>query len=218
MIVFLLACLVFLILQKFVEPKERRVIVTSHFKEDLSWLKKAKWDVVVIDHKGSAPSAIKPLAVIPNRGREASSYLKYILDNWDNLPDYVAFIHGHEDAWHHFKGPLLPIIENTDLEPGMYTSLNYIFGQPLNMKDSIQPYWGEWLGLGPLPKDPPCAPGAAQFIVARDRILSRPKKLYQDMYDYIIDPHNDHYAIGCFYEYIWHYIFTHKWNMCVCET
>ena len=36
-----------------------------------------------------------------NKGNEASVYLKYIIDNYDNLPDFTFFIHDEEYAWHH---------------------------------------------------------------------------------------------------------------------
>jgi len=210
--------IVFFTLTWVTKKKEKFVIVTSHWKEDLTWLTSSKCPVILIDHQGSAPSVIRPTTTIVNRGREASSYLRYILDNYDSLPEHVAFIHGHEDAWHHKKGPVLPQIEHATLVPGMYVSLNYEMGQPLSM-NSIRHDWHvvePW--LGPLPKDPPCAPGCAQFIVSRDRIRSRPKQLYQAMYAYILHPGHDHYGIGCFYEYIWHYIFTHQWSLCLCAS
>ena len=36
-----------------------------------------------------------------NKGNEASVYLKYIVDNYDNLPDFTLFIHDDERSWHH---------------------------------------------------------------------------------------------------------------------
>lgn len=96
----LLSILVFMILWWLTYKDPHIVIVTSHWKEDLNWLKKSKYPVVLIDHEGSDPPAIEPTSIIPNRGNESSSYIRYIIDNWDNLPDYVAFIHGHETSHH----------------------------------------------------------------------------------------------------------------------
>ena len=42
-----------------------------------------------------------PYNVPVNRGQEASVYLKYITDYYDQLPDYTFFIHDEEYAWHH---------------------------------------------------------------------------------------------------------------------
>jgi hypothetical protein len=35
-----------------------------------------------------------------DKGREASAYLRYILDYWDDLPPRVIFIHDHDKSWH----------------------------------------------------------------------------------------------------------------------
>jgi hypothetical protein len=201
----------------FTLPYTERVIVTSHYKENLEWLKKAPWKVILVDHEGADASWLKPTTIIPNRGREASSYIRYILDNYETLPEHIAFIHGHEDAWHHLNGPILPQIENAKLTPDMYLNLNARMGDHKDM-NSIRPDWHmfkKW--LGPLPNEPPCAPGCAQFIISKNRILRQPKEFYEALYFHVTHPYRDHYGIGCFYEYIWHYIFGEPWNMCLTE-
>ena len=35
-----------------------------------------------------------------NRGNEASSYLQYIVEHYDNLPEWSIFIHGNEYSHH----------------------------------------------------------------------------------------------------------------------
>lgn len=108
----LLSIFVFLVLVWITSKEPTVVIVTSHWKEDLNWLKKSKYPVVLIDHEGSDPPAIEPTTIIPNRGNESSSYIRYIIDNWDSLPDYVAFIHGHETSHHQkHKEHMLTLID-----------------------------------------------------------------------------------------------------------
>lgn len=47
------------------------------------------------------PDAEPPLLTVPlNQGREAMAYLTYIIDHYDELPDYMIFTHGHERSWH----------------------------------------------------------------------------------------------------------------------
>ena len=192
-------------------------IVTSHFKEDLTWLKKAKWPVVVIDHHGSSPPAIPATTVIPNLGREASSYLKYIVDNYDNLPSHVAFIHGHEEAYHQKKGPILKLIETTPLTNDMYFTLNdyWLHDLPDHLMHVIDNHWHiyEKWGLGPKPTNFPCTDFSAQFIVSRDRIHMHSKEFYEDMYKYSMTLVGN-YFIGSFFEWTWHYLFGEPWNSC----
>lgn len=42
-------------------------------------------------------------------GHEASAYLSYIIDNYDNLAPYTIFIHDQEEQWHNdVAGPNRP--------------------------------------------------------------------------------------------------------------
>jgi hypothetical protein len=42
-----------------------------------------------------------PLNIPVNKGNEASVYLKYIIDYYDELTDFTFFIHDEEYSWHH---------------------------------------------------------------------------------------------------------------------
>ena len=43
-----------------------------------------------------------PLHVIPGMGRESMAYLTSIINNYENLPDMMVMMHGHESSWHSF--------------------------------------------------------------------------------------------------------------------
>ena len=81
---------------------EEILIVSSHYDEDLSWLYKSKYPVVVVSKNEAALDSKFFLKVhsLPNKGREFASYLWFICNYWDNLPSKVAFIHGHESSSH----------------------------------------------------------------------------------------------------------------------
>lgn len=80
-------------------------IVVAQYKEDVSWL--APWaQHVVVYRKGperenASTNALLALGaqqhIVPNTGREANSYLRYILDHYDTLPDWVVFTQGRVD-------------------------------------------------------------------------------------------------------------------------
>ena len=40
---------------------------------------------------------------VVNIGDEAGKYLKFVLDHYDDLPDHMLFLHGHEMAYHNVK-------------------------------------------------------------------------------------------------------------------
>lgn len=64
-------------------------VVVARYNEPIEWLDPIK-DACVFLNKGEAlniPNEVR----IPNIGRESDSYLWYIINNYDNLPDIVVF-------------------------------------------------------------------------------------------------------------------------------
>ena len=169
------------------------IIVTNHWKEDMEWLKKSKFPVVMIDKEGSTPSCFTPWMVLPNKGGAESSYFKYIIEKYDELPDHIAFLHGHETAYHHkHERPLLEVIEGANLAHG-YIPLNgwvrfYNFQNEegvmnlpqlwddFKLPDVLKPPTGAVLAFQP----------NSQFIVSKERIRRFPKELYEHMYTVMI--------------------------------
>lgn len=217
--------------------KSHLTIVTAHHKENLDWLKKSKRDVVVCDKAGADPinfDSNPKCSMEINRGREASSYLKYIIEHYDSLPNYVAFIHGHEEAWHQ-SGNILDIINRARKEKYTYISLNNRIDLKCeNFPDEL--HAGETGDLGtrhpafrllmkkwdtifePILKIPKpnyfrfkCC---AQFIVSRETILTHTKEEYQKLYDFAIDPSESDFVTGMALEFIWHILFGEHYDTC----
>jgi hypothetical protein len=189
-------------------------IVTSHWKEDLSWLLESKWPVNLIDKEGADPSPFVPKHVIPNKGHEASAYMKYIIENYDNFPDHVAFIHGHETSHHQCHDrSLLEVIEGAQTEIHDFISLNNFFRlywfldevedwnkivtywNLFGFKNEDQPPWGARLEI----------PVGAQFIVSREAIQRYPKQDWTRWYTILMNESSNQFPL--FFENIWHIIF-----------
>jgi hypothetical protein len=199
-------------------------IVTSHWKEDLTWLTKSPFPVILIDKEGAAPSPLIPQHIIPNKGQETPVYLKYIIENYDTLPDFVAFIHGHENAWHHghINKTLLEVIAGANISKYDFIPLNnyfriYAFKNTNHFAsdDNTALYFEEkWdrynmpQNLKPVHASPVIAPISAQFIVSKRRILMYSKETYMNWYtQFINDIDTGNNSIGVFFEYIWHILF-----------
>ena len=69
-------------------------IVVAHYNEDLEWLTPFDKDSLIIYSKGELSTVDCIQKVLPNVGREAHTYLTYILEYYDNLPDVVFFTQG----------------------------------------------------------------------------------------------------------------------------
>jgi len=195
-------------------------IVASHWKEDLTWLKSAPWPVVLIDKEGADPSPFTPQHIIPNYGLEASSYLKYIVENYDELPDHVAFIHGHETSVHqNHDRPLLEVIQGANIQkyefipidnslhPTDFTDISYKTIRVYSLFDDLDI---------PAPKPRHCSPLifelGAQFIVGRQKILRNPKELYEKWFNKLNSPEFSKEG-PIIFEHLWHVIFGEPFTL-----
>jgi len=70
------------------------LVVISRYHEDIDWVSKLKIPYLIVN-KGD-PIDDPNTVCIPNdiNGREAHTYIWYILQNYDNLPDSVIFLQG----------------------------------------------------------------------------------------------------------------------------
>ncbi len=187
------------------------VIVTAHFKEDLDWLRKSGISLVICS-KDNAPFQrdADPRCMLPNRGREASSFLKFITAFYDELPKRVAFVHGHEYAWHQRFEILSAIRCAKNDKP--FVSLNVIFMDDRNMSNptyiGIKDLWDDhfkpYLNIDfPERVFHDCC---AQFIVSRAAIRRLPKEAYEHWLQLLLNVTNDS-VLSVQFEYLWHVIF-----------
>jgi len=189
------------------------IIVTSHFQEDLKWLENSKNSVVLCSKTKNSPLCHQD----KNLGREAASYIKFILDNYNYLPEHIAFIHGHEHAWHQDYHDILKIInECAKYKTYGFISINNHFINDRNIvyNDAMKYMHSIWdeVFRPHLKRDAPnyifqdCC---AQFIVSKERILRHSKETYQYWYEYMMnDPLGDGgFTIGMVFEFLWPIIF-----------
>lgn len=193
-------------------------VVTSKCKEDVRWLKtEFPGDQLVVCAKqecGLDDDADAGCSMTANAGLETAPFIKYItsrLDSGERLACELAFVHGHETAWHHrYQGPLTQAIRrsNATRSGDGYVSLNARFLGPLppahlreiaDMWERIvAPYMGAWPCANGL--FPPCC---AQFRVTRERILAVPRAAWTRWLDYSLEGP----AQAKQFEFLWHIIF-----------
>jgi len=66
------------------------VLVVARYTENLDWLQHVSIPTVIYNKGPYLPNS----HVLPNVGREAHTYLSFIIDHYDNLPDKVFFTQG----------------------------------------------------------------------------------------------------------------------------
>lgn len=179
---------------------------------------------------------IKKGTDVPNKANEATSYLHYIISNYENLPNNIVFIHDEDESWHH-KGKISENIYEwiksyEDNGKKYYEFNNVLFhkngtNMPKNLYDEnpvFKKYWDQCLrkNIGDysnaIPEEGKCC---AQFIVSRNKILQKPKEFYVNMYNWFIEnTHgegngdkenlNSSFNTGRYAEWTWRFIFSDK--------
>lgn len=171
-----------------------------------------------------------------NKGHEASVYLTYIVDNYENLPDVTVFIHSHQLHKHGTKRAtrIYQGIDYDNFESIRALKLDHVekvgFAnlRCLNIPgcpNEIQPFRPEkdrdplrpqepamvdaWKQLFLIDEVPHvlAAPCCAQFAVSKSQIKARGKDEYERYLDWLYNTPLDDATSGRVFEYLWHVIF-----------
>jgi hypothetical protein len=196
----------------------RPLIVASHYSENLQWLVDQNiYDYIVYTKNTEEVSKYKLLpdtvVSLPNKGKETSSYLRYILDNYHSLPNHIAFCHGHDTAWHQDR-TILEALSNYKGED--YLTLNNPYYRNLLFEgcpdqivwDHMKLAW-ECVAL-PFPTKLEHTM-SAQFVTSKQCIMRNPMSFYQKCYDWIMEQTVlSDLRLGIMFEQLWYYFLTHE--------
>jgi protoporphyrinogen oxidase len=205
-----------------VVEKEYRLII-ARYNEDVTW---SDGHPRTVYNKGGRVDGLndEEQIMLPNVGRESHTYLTYIIDNYEALPEYVMFCQGmikdHVDGFRieDFVNPDYDIAyaRLSILKEWNPVSGRLMFPQIWNerlAKDSMRPArlnyleWFERVLEVPLGDSTVYVPGAI-FSVSARCIRKRPKEFYKKLRAYVNDhpnPEEGHYM-----ERSWLYIFANK--------
>lgn len=168
---------------------QRLIIVVARYNENLDWLKKAPWEYIVFNKgKKNLPKWIKNEVKLPNIGREAHTYLTFITNNYDNLPDYTIFVQG--DPFVHSKNLIEKIngfeggvdfFPLADRIPGRKSKyLSRFFNFTFKVIESAKKIFIDDINFFEYP-------AGAQFILSKKAILFHTKLTYQKILDFMIE-------------------------------
>jgi hypothetical protein len=209
------------------------IVVISRHQKDVSWTQELVHEgyyVIVYDH---IIHNKHPYFVPKNMGREASVYIKHIINYYKHLSPYTVFLQDSNKSWHH-KGSIVGLIKDfqeeqiTSKKKLKYYNFNDVclgYIKENNLWPQMQyffqmflaPYIGDIAGYKEFTPGHKCC---AQFVVHRDLILKYPLKMYEDIYNkYLmnddtefIKQHNEKVK-GHLMEWTWHLIFNNPFGM-----
>ncbi|KAJ5641901.1 hypothetical protein N7490_005901 [Penicillium lividum] len=200
-----------------------RIIVLGRMSwEDSDWLEEElpEWPsaVYVVDEPESE------YHVAENKGKESNIYLTWIIDHYDNLPEFMVFLHAHRYADH------VELVEQDNAQTVQRLQLDYVrkVGY-VNLRcdwtpgcpDEVYPFRqlaertteiafaGAWIGIFNNTDIPEVIGTAccAQFAVTKEQVLARPLSDYMHYYQWLMDTQLDDETSGRVFEYLWHIIF-----------
>jgi len=195
-------------------------IVVARYKKDVDFVYKINdnKNINVMIYDKETPSNKYNIPV--NKGNEASVYLKYIIDYYDELTDFTFFIHDEEYAWHH-SGSIIDKYKEAVASKKLFYNINDKCCW--NIPHSIKGYHGKdiydnfmnWYNIFiesyiPISKVPNNIDfiyghnGSAQFLVHKDLIRLFPKEFYMNLYNWIINTELPNYISGRYLEWTWH--------------
>jgi hypothetical protein len=184
-------------------------IIVARFNENVEWTK--QFPNVIIYNKGEQLDDIYNQIFLKNVGREGHTYYKYILDNYENLPEYTIFLQGNPfDHSPNIISNLTKYVNNKELSVDFKFLSEQIYNSSLDSEFSkywqcknIHKNWERIFGINSNNQE--CIFGAgAQFIVSKKQILKNTKEFYENivkMLEYDIDP-LEGYDIERFHKYI----------------
>jgi hypothetical protein len=202
-------------------------IVVARYNEDITWLQNITHPSIVYN-KSTEPydvivnhTNITIIDDVANVGREAYPYLKFIIDNYDHLPDITVFLQGcikDHQAGFDTPGEFIDVLISEAAAKGMsmrtvhdcydtkpdftidfwYTAIE---ASPIRPFDQwFKKYIGEQLQTNPLQWIP-----AACFAVRKDHILQHTRAFYMRLL-HTVDHHVNPEAVY-FLERSWYHIF-----------
>lgn len=201
-------------------------VVSSHYRENLDWLmNQSRYEYIIYSKNPEAKTLLNlpdnKLKIIKNRGMEVNSYLNFIIDFYEDLPNYVAFCHGHEKSWHQ-NDSLLNVIKKYNFEDEYFTLNDPYYRNCLHENcpqeisyPSERRVWNQIKSLKDklmikMPNKIEITMGA-QFVVPKKSILRNSKYFYINFRDWIdtqqvLDDSSDAIMV----EQLWYLIFTGK--------
>jgi hypothetical protein len=185
--------------------------VVSRYNKNVDWIYKLKNINKFLIYEKELPESEYNIPV--NKGNEASVYLKYIIDNYENLPNYTFFIHDDEFAWHH-KSSIIDLFDEAVNSKELYYNINEncILGNITTdpWYDDIliwyNNYIEKYIPIDTLPNKNWTQDyrGSAQFLVHKSLITNFPLEFYEGLYNWIITTDMENAKSGRFLEWTWH--------------
>ena len=189
-----------------------KAIVVAHYNENIEWFKNLEVDC---DKKIYSKTLSEYNFVPKNSGLDAPCYMKYVIDNYDNLPDKTLFLHGHSDSVHQdYPSSYICKHVNWGLDDFFsvnkrewYQELSPDFEMTNGGYSWVKDNWQMFQGELKFPEKLVFYQGS-QFVVDKKLFLQYKRDFWINLYNWIQDTELPMFISSRILEYTWHYILT----------
>jgi hypothetical protein len=182
-------------------------ICISNYNNDVRWIKDYSNDYIIYD-KSDSDVNLSGLNYIksPNVGYNLYDYFTYIIDNYDNLPNYITFIKGNVFPRHVSKETFDKFINKKYFSPifdfrlhtpempvcmfssdGNYSEINnswFLSHHPTTFFKNFNDFWNFIFDDVFIPKYLTFAPGA-NYVVPKEMILKYDVIFYKNLRNFV---------------------------------
>jgi hypothetical protein len=166
-------------------------IIIAKYKEDIEWINYLDKSKVIIYDKSDFP--LKCAISRPNIGRDPETLFYHIIQNYENLPDFLIFMQGN--PFPHFvdkiekenlSNKLFEILEENIIT--LYGLFSYLVEENIQHFHNSMKFseYFSYFFKNPCPPIIHFIPGC-QYVLSKKNILARPKHFYQKIHDMIIN-------------------------------
>lgn len=189
------------------------VVCTNHYEEDLSWILLSRYPVIVYTKtEKSSPNYLGF-----NKVYEVPSYLRYIIDHYEVLPEFSIFVHGHRGSPHqdNFIDVIINELEFTEkiITLSRHDHYKYIeegTDLPYMKYSWLSDNWEDIFGMElALPKKLAFY-GMAQFAVHKSCITQYKIEFWEHLYDWCLKTELPDWLSSRIFEYAWFYLFSRQ--------
>lgn len=209
-------------------PAERLIVKTKLEDEDTKWLEQYEpaWQHDLITIKSMYPHA-HPDAHRPDKGRIADAYLRWIIENYNNLPETLLFLPpadtqskdsvDMQDILNHIQIPFIQQSGFANLRCPTQKSRTTCNDKVLDtlkppfelrtLEAKIPKIWQDLFGKGLNVPSQIAAVLGADFVVSRAQVQRRSVADYLKYWTWLNRTIMDDDSSGLLFEYLWHVVF-----------
>lgn len=170
-------------------------VVVAKYKESVSWTDGLNKPFVVFNKDRNDDHLFGQN--LPNMGRETDTFLKYVVDNYEKLPDYVAFLQG--DPFDHCFSAVETI--NGFVFDRPFEALGCVYNRDNDhiLKTTLD--WAAKCGVQII--SPIKFISGMQCIVSKNLIRKRSEGSYRNIYEKVSKKIDHNCYTGYLFEYLW---------------